>query len=431
LQRRCKREGLGVSNSCVAGDVQPNIAFQKENKLNQYLYDPSGSYIVPAFYTPTGAGTVYATGGIPIKFVKDGKGEVEIRSSKKETREFICPKDGKTREYVMEEAIVADVALVKAYKADTHGNLVFRGTAQNANPDAAKCARTCIAEAEIIVEAGQLDPDEIHLPGIYVDRLIIATENEKRIERLRETRPSIHEEGGSRKNAVADGGRGRIMHRAAKEFKDGMFVNLGIGLPTMASNYIPEGVHIELHSENGLLGIGPYPLTGEADPDYINAGKETITAIRGASSFGSSESFDIIRGGHLNLTMLGGLQCSVSGDLASWVIPGKMLKGMGGAMDLVSAPGSRVVVLMDHVAKDGTPKIMEKCTLPLTGRGVVDRIITDMCVFDCNRGESIEIAPKLTLVEIAPGLSVNDIKNSTACDFDVTEPLPLMVETSQ
>lgn len=387
----------------------------------------AGGAGIPAFYTPTGAGTVYAEGGIPIKY-KQGEFQhaVEITSPKKETRRFVearhfASKDGnqnngKLREYVLEEAIMADVALVKAYKADTHGNLVFRGTAQNSNPDAAKCAHTCVAEAEIIVQAGELDPDEIHLPGIYVDRLVLAVQNEKRIERVR---LSSNTEKNNNNNHVADGGRGRIMRRAAKEFKHGMFVNLGIGLPTMASNYIPKGVHIELHSENGLLGIGPYPLPGEQDPDYINAGKETITAIRGASSFSSSESFDIIRGGHLNLTMLGGLQCSASGDLASWIIPQKMLKGMGGAMDLVSAPGSRVVVLMDHVAKDGSPKIMESCTLPLTGRGV-DKIITDMCVFDCDK------TLKLNLVEIAPGLTVDDIRRCTACDFDIADPLPLM-----
>jgi 3-oxoacid CoA-transferase len=197
-----------------------------------------------------------------------------------------------------------------------------------------------------------------------------------------------------------------------------------LGMPTMASNYIPEGVVIELQAENGLMGIGPYPaVEAAADADYINAGKETITALPGASTFSSSQSFNMIRGGHIDLTILGGLQCSASGDLANWIVPGKLIKGMGGAMDLCSAPNSKVVVTMDHTAKDGTPKILDKCTLPLTGHNVVDRIITDMVVFDVDKVGGTG----LTLVEIAPGISVEDVRNATACDFKVVaDPIPLM-----
>ena len=364
---------------------------------------------IPAFYTPAGAGTIYAKGGIPIQYTADGSGNVLVASEPRETRVF----DG--IEYVMERSIRSDVALVKAKVADTRGNLIFEGTSANANPDCAMSGRVCLAEAEEIVPAGEIDPNDVHLPGVYVHRVLQASDNEKRIERLR-----LQETG---KQGVIKGGRGRIMRRAAKEFKNGMYVNLGIGMPTMASNYIPDGVQIELQAENGLMGIGPYPSSeATANPDYINAGKETITALPGASTFSSSQSFSMIRGGHIDLTILGGLQCSANGDLANWIVPGKIVKGMGGAMDLVCAPGSRVVVTMDHTAKDGTPKILDRCSLPLTGHNVVDRIITDMGVFDCDK----KGGSGLTLVEIAPGLGIDDVKKATACDFKVINDLPLM-----
>jgi 3-oxoacid CoA-transferase len=374
---------------------------------------------IPAFFTPTGAGTIYAKGGIPIKYKTDGSGQVEIASEPRITQQF----DG--IDYVMERALRADVSLVKAYKADTRGNLVFRGTSRNSNPDAAMAGKICLAEAEIIVEAGELDPNEVHLPGIYVHYLIQSTENEKRIERLKCQETSSNSNNSSGKDSGIGGSRARIMRRAAREFQTGMYVNLGIGMPTMASNYIPPGIKIELQAENGLLGIGPYPASAAlADPDYINAGKETITGLPGASVFSSSDSFNMIRGGHVDLTILGGLQCSASGDLANWIVPGQLVKGMGGAMDLVGAPGSRVVVTMDHTAKNGTPKILQECTLPLTGHNVVDRIITELCVLDCDK----KGGTGLTLVEIAPGVTVDQVRAATAATFKVAEPLRLMEE---
>lgn len=369
----------------------------------------AGGSGIPAFFTRTGYGTLVEKGGIPILISKDGK-KVLIQSETKETRII----NGKG--YILEQSIKGDYALIKGWKADTKGNIIFRKTAQNLNPDCAKAAKITIAEVEEIVPAGSLDPDIIHLPGIFVNRLIKGEFYEKAIENktIKENDNQSYYE--NTKKSEFQLKRQKISKRAALEIKSGMYVNLGIGIPTLVTNYVNEGIEVQFHSENGMLGSGEYPEIDKVDADLINASKETISETLGCSYFSSSDSFSIVRGSHISLTILGGMQVDENANLANWIIPKKLVRGMGGAMDLVSSD-SKVLVCMEHTSKKGEPKIVKKCKLPITGINCVWKIITDLGVFEFNKEK------ELLLEEIFEDTTIDKVKYFTEADFKIAENL--------
>jgi 3-oxoacid CoA-transferase subunit A len=481
----------------------------------------AGGAGIPAFFTPAGVGTEVAEG--------------------KEIREF----DGK--KYLMESWLKADFSIVKAWKGDSAGNLIFRGTARNFSPMMASAGKITIAEVEELVPLGSLNPNDIHVPGIYVQRIFQGSNYEKRIEqrtiappapdggarlikdtsywakadpfiynllkeysiRMRD-KPTKAEEslwislsgeklGGYKfrrqhiigqyitdfvclkenliieidglihqlpDNIVSDrertqwfekegfkvirftndeiltnlssvltkieteligvpkappsGAGGAIARRIALELVDGQYVNLGIGIPTLVANFIPEGINVVLQSENGLLGIGPFPTEENVDADLINAGKQTVTMQAGSSLFSSAESFAMIRGEHVDLTILGAMEVSENGDIANWKIPGKMVKGMGGAMDLV-ASAKNIIVAMQHVSKDGKSKLLKNCSLPITGINCVKKIVTELAV--------LEVMPEggFKLLETAPGVSIEDIQKATEGKLIIADDVKEMI----
>lgn len=420
-------DGQGLSKLLESGQIVKMVSsYIGSNKTFERMYlqgeidlelTPQGTMVekvragaagIPAFYTATGVGTWLEEGKLPVRY--DSKGNVVKTNAKKETREF----NGK--KFLMEESIFGDVAFVKAYKADTLGNCWFKGTSNNFNGAFGRNAKITIVEAEHIVQPGEIPPENVHLPSVYVNK-IIQSHAPKDIEilKLRDDSKSLVD---LEKNATESQlKRIRIVKRASREFGLNTVANLGIGMPNLSVDYVDPSLNVLLQSENGILGMGPNPKKGEEDPDLINSGKETVTLIKGAAVFGSDESFGMIRGGKIGLTMLGGLQVAKNGDLANWGLPGRV-KGMGGAMDLVSNPKeTRVVVLMEHVDKKGRPKILNECKFPLTGTKCVSRIITDLAVFDVIDNDH------LRLIEIAENTTVEEIKEKTEANFEVADSL--------
>lgn len=326
------------------------------------------------FYTPTGASTALTRGA--------------------DTREL----NGVQQVFV--PALRANVAFVRAWRADTAGNLVYRMTEQNFNRAMATAADLVVAEVEQIVPEGELDPNSIHTPCLYVDYLVEAHTT------LEELGSSASVEAAGQK---VDDKRANMVNRVLAELRPGDVVNLGIGIPTLVADRIRPEHGIVLHTENGMLGVGPAPRSGGAMEYPVNAGKIPVTALPHTSYFDSADSFAMIRGGHVDVAVMGGLEVDARGNLANWAVPGKPLLGVGGAMDLASG-ARRLIVTMTHTSPSGAPKIVPECTLPLTARGVVDVLITDLCVFRFEAGQ-------LVLVELMPGVTLEQVRASTSAPF--------------
>ncbi|MBZ9713056.1 3-oxoacid CoA-transferase [Deinococcus multiflagellatus] len=326
------------------------------------------------FYTPTAAGTLIA-------------GDADVRTLNGQEMIFV-------------PALRGDVAFVRAWRADTAGNLQYRLTEQNFNKAMATAADLVIAEVEEIVPVGTIAPEQVHTPGLYVDYLVQAP-------LLPEHLGSSASVKGSAKKV--DEARLNMARRALKELKRGDVVNLGIGIPTLVADLITPEHGVNLHTENGMLGVGPAPEDGGALDYPVNAGKIPVTALPGASYFDSADSFAMIRGKHVDVAVMGGLQVDACGNLANWAVPGKPLLGVGGAMDLASG-ARRLIITMSHTDPDGTPKIVPECTLPLTARGAVDMVITDKAVFEFRGGV-------LTLTELMPGATLDEVRAGTGAAF--------------
>lgn len=343
------------------------------------------------FFTPTGVGTPIA----------EGKQTIE--------------KNGRT--YIMETALEADYAMIRGLKGDTEGNLIFNKSARNFSPLMAMAAKTTIAEVEELVEPGQLGPDEIHLPGIFVQRIFQGAKFDNPVEK-RTTRADGNSDVGPIKPATKPLTRRQMAWRASLDLPDNGYVNLGIGVPTLVADYLSPERGIRLHSENGVLGVGPYPTEDEVDYYLINAGKETITLNPGGSTFDSSMSFAMIRGGHLDWAILGALQVSEKGDLANWMIPGKKVNGMGGAMDL-AAGAKNTMILTTHTEKAGSPKLVDICAFPLTAQGTVNRVITDLAVITID-GEGFLVE------EMIEGLSKEELQAKTGAPLRFSANLKVL-----
>ena len=334
----------------------------------------AGGAGIGGFYTPTAYGTVIAEGS--------------------DVREF----NGERQVFV--PALRANVAFIRAWRADTAGNLIYRLTEQNFNKAMATAADVVVAEVEEIVPVGTLDPNEIQTPGAYVDYLVQAHTTRD------DLGSSASVESSGRK---ADDQRMHMARRALAELKAGDVVNLGVGIPTLVADLVGPGDGIMLQTENGMLGVGPSPTDGGALDYPVNAGKVPVTALPGSSYFDSADSFAMIRGGHVDVAIMGGLQVDEGANLANWAVPGKPLLGVGGAMDLASG-ARKLIIMMTHTAPDGTPKVVPSCTLPLTARGVVDLLITDLAVFTFPNG-------RLTLSELMPGATVAAVRAKTSATF--------------